>query len=278
MTQEKMNELVIYMGSNPTAPVHIAFDGETLWLTQEQISALFDTTKQNVSKHIKNIFEEGELDSKATVNEKLILVDNGRKYAVQHYNLDVVISVGYRVSSKVATQFRQWATQVIKERVNSGGKATLSPDEQRLMISDRIAVENNDLVESALNLGAEDIAVFLNAGYQGMYEMTMSDIKAKKGLMKDRLLDRAGITELAANEFRITQTNEILKQLKEEDGILVGDGVAKTTHWQVGREVREAIGRIGGTMPEDIPVEPENISEVKKRVIGSHRTKALDEK
>ncbi len=80
------------------------------------------------------------------------------------------------------------------------------------------------------------------------------------------MLDRAGITELAANEFRITQTNQILKQLKEEDGILVGDTVAKTTHWQVGREVREAIGRIGGVMPEDYTTEPDHISEVRKRV------------
>lgn len=254
------------MGSQPGKPVHIAFDGETLWLTLRQISALFETTEDNVRAHIKNIYAEGELDVSSTSKKIYGVVENRPNYGINHYNLDVVISVGYRVSSKVATKFRQWATEVLKERIASDARTGLSSDEQRVLISDRIAVENNDLVESALDLGAEDIAVFLNAGYQGMYEMQMPEIKQKKKLGSDRLLDRAGITELAANEFRITQTNAMLKQLKEEDGILVGNTVANTTHWKVAREVREAIGRIGGEMPEDMVVEPDNIKDVKRRI------------
>jgi hypothetical protein len=274
MDSNRPNELVIYIGAKPDSPVHIAFDGETLWLTQEQIAALFETTVQNIGQHIKNIYADGELDVASTLKKIFKVVENRPNYGVIHYNLDVVISVGYRVSSKVATKFRQWATEVIKERVAGTADLALSTDEQRVMISDRIAVENNDLVQSAANLGANDIAVFLDAGYQGMYQMKMAEIKKKKGLSKDRLLDRAGITELAANEFRITQTNEILKQLKDEDGLLVGDGVAKTTHWQVGREVREAIGRIGGVMPEEHVVEPDNIKEVRKR-LDSKKEKEL---
>lgn len=266
MSQVEPNQLVIYMGSQPTKPVHIAFDGETLWLTQEQIAALFETTKQNISYHINNIFKTEEVDQREGVKEIFTPVENGQIHSVKHYNLDVVISVGYRVSSKVATQFRQWATELIKERVSREARTGLSADEQRLLISDRIAVENNDLVNSALELGTDDVAVFLNAGYQGMYEMKMDEIKKQKKLGRDRLLDRAGVTELAANEFRITQTNAILKQLKDEDGLLVGDTVAKTTHWQVGREVREAIGRIGGTMPEDMEIEPDHIDVVRRRI------------
>jgi phage terminase Nu1 subunit (DNA packaging protein) len=270
MTRQEHNELVVYMGSQPENPVHIAFDGETLWLTQDQIARLFETSRPNIVQHIQNIYKDEELDPEATSKKILQVVENGRKYPVQHYNLDIVISVGYRVSSKVATKFRQWATQVIKERVAHDAHKGLNADEQRVLISDRIAVENNDLVNSALSLGADDIAVFLNAGYQGMYEMKMNEIKKKKGLGRDRLLDRAGVTELAANEFRITQTNAILKELKEEDGNLVGDTVAKTTHWQVGREVREAIGRIGGKMPEEIEVESDHIDVVRRRILKLH--------
>jgi len=271
MNGSRPNELVIYTGTKPDTPVHIAFDGETMWLTQEQIAALFETTSQNVGQHIRNIYDDDELDKKSTSKKIFGVVENRPNYGVLHYNLDVVISVGYRVSSKVATAFRQWATAVIKERVAGDARLELSSDEQRVMISDRIAVENNDLVKSATALGANDIAIFLDAGYQGMYQMKMGEIKKKKDLGKDRLLDRAGITELAANEFRITQTNEILKQLKEEDGLLVGDGVAKATHWQVGREVREAIGRIGGVMPEDHAIEPEHIRDVRRRLGGKKK-------
>lgn len=266
MNPKHQNELVIYVGNKTDKPVHIAFDGETMWLTLEQIATLFQTTSQNVGQHIKNIYADGELNQESTSKKIFGVVENRPNYGVLHYNLDVVISVGYRVSSKVATAFRQWATAVIKEHVSRRAGVALSKDEQRVMISDRIAVENNDLVDSAVGLGVNDIAVFLDAGYQGMYQMKMSEIKKKKDLGNDRLLDRAGITELAANEFRITQTNEILKQLKEEDGVLVGDVVAKTTHWQVGREVREAIGRIGGVMPEDHNVEEDHIKDVRKRL------------
>lgn len=99
--------------------------------------------------------------------------------------------------------------------------------------------------------------------------MKMSGIKKKKGIDSDRLLDRAGITELAANEFRITQANALLKDYLNEDGILVGHGVALQTHWQVGQHVREAIGSIGGTLPEDLPTEPDHVNEVRKRMLTS---------
>ena len=266
------NELIIYTSDKVVEPVRIAFDGETMWLTQDQIAALFETSVQNISQHIKSIYDEAELDRQSTLKKIFKVVENRPNYGVTHYNLDVVISVGYRVSSKVATRFRQWATGVIKERLGVEGAALLSKEQQRVMISERIAVENNELLKTAADMGVHDMPLFFDAGYQGMYKMRMPQIKEKKNLGKDRLLDRSGITELAANEFRITQTNDKIQKLIEEDKI-VGHVAAITTHYKVGREVREAIERIGGVPPEDLEPEAEHIESVRKRVKSTDKKK-----
>lgn len=112
--------LIIYESDDGSIKLNVHLDGETVWLAQEQIAELFATTKQNISKHIKNIYEEGELKPEQTVNEKFTVVENGRRYKIQYYNLDVIISVGYRVNSTIATRFRQWATQSLKEYMVKG--------------------------------------------------------------------------------------------------------------------------------------------------------------
>lgn len=263
------NELITYFADSSSEPVGFVFDGETLWATQEQIATAFQTSVQNVSQHIKNIYADDELAQADTLKKIFKPVDNGQSHQIQHYSLDVVISVGYRVSSRSATAFRQWATRVVRERVlkDADIPGVLSTDEQRVMISDRVAVENSELIQSARALGIEDDRAFLEAGYQGLYKNHMADIKKLKGLKEERLLDRAGITELAANEFRITQANDKLKRLKDEDGILVGHTVALTVHHDVGRTIRGAIEEIDGVMPEDLPLEPEHIADVRKRVL-----------
>ena len=238
---EKPNELVVYIDGKLESPVHIAFDGETLWLSRGQIAQLFQTTTDNVRGHIKNIYREGELDVTSTSKKIYGVVENRPNYGIEHYNLDVVISVGYRVSTKVATKFRQWATNVIKQRIATES-AGLSYDRQRVLISDRVAIENQELLESALKMGVEDPVLFFDSGYQGMYGMRMDDIKRIKGIGNDKLLERANPTELAANEFRITQANDRLKNLMKE-GKLVGNIVALTTHFDVGREVKDAVER-----------------------------------
>ncbi len=86
-----------------------------MWLTQAQMVELFQTTKQNISLHTNNIFKEGELDANAVVKEYLATASNGKRYRTKYYNLDVIISVGYRVKSLRGTQFRQWANKVLKE-------------------------------------------------------------------------------------------------------------------------------------------------------------------
>ena len=104
-----MNEIIIYETDKKLIQVEVEFDGETVWLSQSQISKLFNQTKQNTSLHINNCFKEGELQRKATVKESLIVQKEGKrtvKRKIEFYNLDVIISVGYRVKSKQGTQFR----------------------------------------------------------------------------------------------------------------------------------------------------------------------------
>lgn len=117
------NEIIIYQTQDGQTKIDVRIENETVWLTQNQMAELFQTTKQNISLHIKNIFEEGELTENSTVKDYLTVQNEGsRKVSrnVTHYNLDVIISVGYRVKSLRGTQFRIWATQVLKEYMKKG--------------------------------------------------------------------------------------------------------------------------------------------------------------
>lgn len=115
------NQLVIFDDTNQ--PVQVRLDGETLWLTQRQMAEAFATTPENVVMHLKNIFREGELDEAATAKDFLAVQMEGKRQVqrrLKHYNLDAIISVGYRVNSSSATRFRQWATRVLREHLTQG--------------------------------------------------------------------------------------------------------------------------------------------------------------
>lgn len=108
-------EFLIFTSQSGENSIEVKVFDESVWLTQAMIAELFDTTKQNVSLHIKNIFEGGELEEISVVKDFLTTANDGKNYKTKYYNLDAIISVGYRVNSKKATQFRQWATSVLKE-------------------------------------------------------------------------------------------------------------------------------------------------------------------
>lgn len=115
------NQLVIFDDANQ--PVQVRLDGETLWLTQRQMAEVFATTPENVVMHLKNIFREGELDEAATAKDFLAVQMEGKRQVqrrLKHYNLDAIISIGYRVNSTRATRFRQWATRVLREHLTQG--------------------------------------------------------------------------------------------------------------------------------------------------------------
>ena len=117
------NQIVIYQSEDGQTQVDVRLENETVWLTQAQMVELFQTTKQNVSLHVGNVFREGELEEKSTVKEYLTVQKEGERKVsrkVKYYNLDVIISVGYRVKSKRGTAFRIWANKVLKQYLMKG--------------------------------------------------------------------------------------------------------------------------------------------------------------
>ncbi|MCX8129699.1 MAG: virulence RhuM family protein [Clostridia bacterium] len=123
MSIENNSEFLIYQTDDGQTKIDVRIENETVWLTQMQMTALFQTTKQNISLHINNVFKEGELDPNATVKKYLTVQNEGNRRVsreIDHYNLDVIISVGYRVKSHRGTQFRMWATQRLREYIIKG--------------------------------------------------------------------------------------------------------------------------------------------------------------
>lgn len=115
-----MNELVLFEAQDGSVKLNVTIAEETVWLTQAQMVQLFDVSKQNISLHINNCFREGELDKTSVVKESLTTASDGKKYRIKYYNLDVIISVGYRVKSKRGVEFRRWANSVLKEYIIKG--------------------------------------------------------------------------------------------------------------------------------------------------------------
>lgn len=113
----------IFMTADGQAQLQVALEQETVWLSQAQMGQLFNTSPENVLMHLQNIFKDDELEESATTKEFLVVRQEGKRQVrrrIKHYNLDAIISVGYRVSSKRATQFRQWATKTLKEHLVQG--------------------------------------------------------------------------------------------------------------------------------------------------------------
>ena len=120
---ENKGNIVIYKTQDGLTKINVKFEDETVWLTQAQLVELYQTSKSNISEHIKHIFEEGELSQESTVrNFRTVQIEGNREVSREqvYYNLDMIISLGYRVKSIVATQFRRWATELIKEYLKKG--------------------------------------------------------------------------------------------------------------------------------------------------------------
>jgi hypothetical protein len=121
--QENNSQIIIYQTESGETKLDVRFQDETVWLTQKLMAELFQTTPQNITIHLKNIFEEGELEEEATCKDFLQVQMEGKrevKRERQFYNLDAIISVGYRIKSNVATKFRQWATGQLREYIVKG--------------------------------------------------------------------------------------------------------------------------------------------------------------
>lgn len=110
----------IYVADDGRSNIRVQFENDSVWLNRQQLSALFDRDIKILGKHINNVFKEGELDKKAVVAKFATTAADGKTYQIEHYNLDVIISVGYRVKSQRGTQFRMWATQRLREYLVQG--------------------------------------------------------------------------------------------------------------------------------------------------------------
>lgn len=117
---KEKRELVIFETNDIAVKLEVPVENETVWLTQAQMAELFDTSKQNISLHINNCFKEGELEKDSVVKDFLTTAADGKRYKTKYYNLDVIISVGYRVKSKRGVEFRKWANSVLKQYILQG--------------------------------------------------------------------------------------------------------------------------------------------------------------
>ena len=125
------NKIILYQDDNDITRVSVLFSDEDLWLTQNQLAEIYCTTQQNISQHIDNIYKDGELSIEATNKKFLLVRQEGNRHVkrhIDHYNLDVIIALGYRVQSQVATRFRRWATQRLHEYIQKG----FAMDDERL--------------------------------------------------------------------------------------------------------------------------------------------------
>ncbi len=129
--KEKDNNVVIYQDDNGVTRISVRFSNEDLWLTQNQIADLYDTTQQNVSQHLDGIYKDNELDYEATHKKFLLVQTEGNRQVkrnLDHYNLDIIIALGYRIQSQIATRFRRWATDRLHEYIQKG----YTMDDERL--------------------------------------------------------------------------------------------------------------------------------------------------
>ena len=136
------NKVIIYTANDGKTKIDVKLEEDTLWLTQAQMCELYQTSKSNVSEHIKHIFEEGELNEESVVRKFRTTAADGKEYLVSHYNLDMIIALGYRVRSIIATRFRQWATERLKEYIVKG----FTLDDERLKKLGGV-IQKNDGIE-----------------------------------------------------------------------------------------------------------------------------------
>jgi len=131
MSKQGENGFILYQDENGITRISVRFASDDIWLTQNQIAEIYDTTQQNVSQHIDGIFKDGELTAEATHKKFLLVQTEGKrqvKREVSHYNLDVIIAIGYRIQSQIATRFRRWATERLHEYIQKG----FTMDDERL--------------------------------------------------------------------------------------------------------------------------------------------------
>ena len=210
-------EIIIYQPNSLSHHIEVRIEDETVWLTQLQMVALFQTTKQNISLHINNIFKEEELQENSVVKYSFTTASDGKKYKTKLFNLDVIISVGYRVKSKTGTQFRIWATNTLKTYLLKG-----------YVIQDRIESIEKRLYEqdTKINLLLKtnlppNEGIFYDGQIFDAYQFVSKIIKSaqKSVILIDNYMDENVLMLLAKRNNKVKATiytNKVDQQLKQD--------------------------------------------------------------
>lgn len=208
-------QLVIYQSEDGSIKLDTRLEEESVWLTQQMMSELFDTTVPNINMHIKNIYQENELDEKATIKDFLIVRKEGKRTVsreIAHYNLDVIISVGYRIKSKIATKFRIWATNTLKEYLIKG----YAINEQLL----KEKQENLEVLKSAIAIverGMQNQIQDLTQAKQ--LSALLSDFAGGLDLLDDydhKTLDTKGKTEKEVQKVSTEEFLNVIHNMKSK--------------------------------------------------------------
>jgi hypothetical protein len=194
MIMENFGEIILYRPDDEVK-LEVRIEEETVWLTQAQMAQLFQTTKQNISLHINNIFKEHELDRVSVVKDFLTTASDGKSYRVMCFNLDVIISVGYRVKSLRGTQFRQWANGVLKEHLLKGYSIN-----RRLTELEHIVSEQGKKIDFFVRTSLPPVeGVFYNGQIFDAYSFATGLIRSphKSILLIDNYIDESVLLMLA---------------------------------------------------------------------------------
>ena len=260
-------------------------DGSEYWAARELAPVLDYAKWENFYKVIKRAMIACENSGRSTLEcfpevRKTSPIPNGGvkdilDYELSRYACYLIVQNGDPRKEVIALGQTYFAIQTYRQEVADRFNQ-LDEDSRRLVVRGDIKQWNQLLAETAQNAGvitAEEFAIFQNAGYMGLYGgMTVDDIHRRKGLaIGQKILDYMGSTELIANLFRISQTEEKLRK----DQVSTSDA-ATAVHYAVGNEVREAIRKIDGTMPEDLPTPEKSIAQLEREQMERLKQKAID--
>jgi len=215
------NEIVLYQSDENSTHIYVRIEDETIWLTQLQIVELFGSSKANISEHIKHIYESGELKEISTVRNFRTVRKEGKRTInreLQYYCLDVIISVGYRVNSKQGTQFRIWATNVLRDYLLKGYALNQRMDR----IENNYENLSNEVKQISLQLKTQDLpkqGIFFDGQIFDAYVFVVDIIKKAKAeiILIDNYIDESVLTLLAKREKNLSvtiYTKNISKQLQ----------------------------------------------------------------
>ncbi len=215
----KIKKLAIYQAKNGAIELRQDFNKETFWASLDQIAFLFSRDKSVISRHIKNIFKEGELKESSVVAKNATTAADGKIYRVSFYNLDMILSVGYRVNSKVATQFRMWATKILKQHISKGftiNQNRLKQNHQeflkavediKLLSKDNQNIQTRDILDliksfsyTWFSLDKYDKNSFPKTGTKKKINITSEELSKNIFKLKTELINRGEASSMFAQE------------------------------------------------------------------------------